>query len=118
MSRKSKTAAEVLDYKFDFAPLTNLRDGAESNYLEAGETLDTTFSVTAESGINLHDGVTPYDGYTRPAPVRADTNTTILYWVSGGTLGETYTLTCKAETSGERYVERSMTIKIVQSRAR
>lgn len=116
--RKQKTANEILDYAFDFAPLTNSVEGAESDYLADGETISTTFTVTAETGINLHDGSTEYDGVTKAAPARANTNTRIVFWLSGGTVGGRYTITCKATTSDGRIVERVMIIDVVKAKAR
>ena len=100
-----KTVSEVLDYKFDFNPLGNSRDGAESNYLESGETL-SSFVVTPETGITVDSSAL------------ADTNTSVLVWLSSGTLGATYTIECKAVTSNGRTVERAITVKIVKVRAR
>jgi hypothetical protein len=100
-----KTVAEVLDYKFDFKPLGNSREGAESNYLESGETL-ASYTLTPETGITVD------------SDALADTNTTVLVWLSGGTLNDTYTIECKAVTSDGRTVERAITVKIVKARAR
>lgn len=96
----TKTADEVLDYKFDFAPLTNSRTDAESNYLESGETI-SSFTITEETGITIDSSSL------------ADTNTSVLVWVSGGTLNSNYDITCDAVTSNSRTVERAMNIRIV-----
>ncbi len=100
-----KTPAEVLDYKFDMKPFTNGRAGAETDYLESGETL-SSFTLTPEAGITVD------------ASALADAATSVLVWLSGGTLGATYTVDCLAVTSDARTLERSMNVKLVEARTR
>jgi len=103
--RFEKTANEVLDYKFDFKPFTNGRTGAETDFLQSGETI-SSYILTEETGITVD------------SDALADTNTTVLVWLSNGTLNNVYTVTCLATTSDGREIERVINVKIVKARAR
>lgn len=67
-----RTTTSVKDYKFDLAPLTNGRDGATTDYLQSGETINT-YAVTS-SDVDL---VIDSDS-------KADSDTSVVVWVSGG----------------------------------
>jgi hypothetical protein len=85
----TKDPNEVLDYKFDW----------DTNYLETGETISAA-TVTVESGITKNsDSIT-------------DSNRTVTVWLSGGTAGNEYTVTCQIDTSLGRTAERDMIIKV------
>lgn len=91
---------DVLDYKFDFRALTNANSPeAESDYLESGETIDSR-TVTVSSGI------------TKDSDALADTNSSVLVWLSGGTPGSRYTVTCEVVTSGGRTLEREIFVDV------
>ena len=94
-----KDPNDVLDYKFDFAPLTNAVDGALSNWLAAGETISTK-TVTADTGITIDSSSI------------TDTNTSVTVWLSGGTAYTDYTITCKIVTSASRTVEKSILVEV------
>lgn len=114
MEIKTKDADAILDFKFDLAPLTNGQEGADSDYLESGETIDT-ISVSIDTGINLHDGVTTYNGAIKAAPAKTDTNTSVTFWLSGGTAGEKYRATLNFTTTPNgRTDQRSMIIRVVE----
>ncbi len=51
------------------------------------------------------------DGITKDSDSTSDTATKI--WLSGGTEGETYTLTNRVVTEGGRTMDQSVTIKLV-----
>lgn len=89
--KKTKRAAEVLDYTFDW--YTN-------GWLESGETISTS-SWTVAAGI------------TKDSDSNTTTTTTI--WVSGGTSGQTYKLTNTITTSNspQRTGVREMFLKIL-----
>ena len=72
----SKGPTEKLDYVYDFADL-----------LQTGETIvaGTTDAVTVDAGLTLDSST--------------DTTTTITAWLSGGTVGERYTVAYKAITN-------------------
>lgn len=86
-----KDPDEVLDYKFDW----------DTNYLEDGETISTS-TVTAETGI------------TKDSDSITDTDRTVTVWLSGGTVGNEYTVSSRIVTSLSRTAERSIEIKIVE----
>lgn len=95
-----KDPAANLDYIFDWAAATNTNDpDATSDYLEAGETI-SSHSVTADSGITASSGTL------------GDGNTSVTVWVSGGTVGRTYDVTCQITTSLTRIDERTIHILV------
>lgn len=105
----AKGPNEVLDYKTDFKNTTN--GGSIPDYLLTGETISTV-SVIATTGINLHDGVTTFNGVIKAAPIAADTATTVVFWLSGGVVGKTYTITVTITTSDGRTIERARLILV------
>ena len=74
----------ILDYGFDW-----------SDWLASGETL-TASTWTVPAGIS--EGANQRD------------DTSVLIWLSGGTVGESYLISCKIVTSDSRTDERSFTI--------
>jgi len=100
-------ADAVLDYKFDWASLTN-GSGVE-DWLEAGETI-TEIDVSA-SGVSLGDGVVVVSSsagnVTPDAPALADTNTSVIVWIYSPTAGSV--VTCRIRTSSGRVDDRSVT---------
>ena len=98
-------ASDIVDYKFDFAALTNSRDGAIRDWLEAGDTIDT-FVIT-ETGLVLGDGSTVNDTMTPPSPAKADSDTSIVIWCH--TITDGATVACKIRTTGGRVIERTIT---------
>ena len=107
-----KDPADVLDYETDLANTTN--GGTVPDFLRVGETIDTFF-VTVPDGINLHDGVTTYDGVISQAPAKIKTNTSVIFWLSGGTHVNNYTVTVSITTTDLRVIERSRIIQVRQS---
>ena len=96
--RFEKDPSAILDYKFDWAGLTN-GTGA-SNWLASGETISSK-TVTAPTGLTIvSSSIT-------------DTNTSVTVWLSSGTANTSYTLTCQIVTSASRTDKRSMTIVVV-----
>ena len=92
-----KDPDSVLDYKFDFAGLTN--GNGDCDWLESGETISSR-TVTVSSGL------------TKDSDSITDTNTSVTVWLSGGTAGNVYTVACKVTTSLGRTVERTITIRV------
>lgn len=88
----------VLDYQWDFAPLTNARPGAKSDWLQSGETIDAA-TVTAEAGLTV-------DAHSISG------GTAVTAWLSGGTAGNTYTVRCRINTSFNRIDDRSIEIVV------
>ena len=87
----------VLDYKFDWAPLTNGAEGGTSDWLASGETISAR-TITVSTGL------------TKDSDSLTDTNTSVTVWLSGGTDGQNYTVACKIVTSDSRTDERTITI--------
>jgi len=100
MKTYKKDADAVLDFKFDFAPLANGQVGANSDWLESGETI-TGHTITADAGITVDSS-----SFT-------DTNTSVTVWLSGGTAGNKYRINCEI-TTATRTEQRSMMIKVVE----
>ena len=104
-----KDPSDVLDYKTDFANTTN--GGNTADFLDSGE-LITTVSVVVPVGLNLHDGITEYDGVTKAAPQATDVDTSVTFWLSGGTHTKNYLVTVRITTTDGRTVERSRLIQV------
>jgi hypothetical protein len=83
----------TLDYKVDW-----------SGWLQTGETIDTCV-VTAETGITVEDGAR--------APALADTDTSVVFWLSGGTAGTEYNVTCQITTDAVPARTDERTIRVV-----
>jgi hypothetical protein len=88
-----------LDYKFDWAALTN--GTGTSDWLASGETIASK-SVTVTSGL------------TKDSDSLADSNTSVLVWLSGGTAGEDYEVVCHITTSDSRQDDRTLYVKVRQ----
>ncbi len=99
MSAILKDKDANLDYAFDWKPLTNGHPGAKSDWLQEGETI-TAYSVTVPTGLTK-GAVTQSGGKVR-------------YWLSGGTAGTYYTVTCSITTSGGRTDNRTMVIYVTE----
>ncbi|WP_405490513.1 hypothetical protein [Nocardia sp. NBC_00511] len=92
---KIKDPAETLDYKFDWGS-----PGSAQPYLEPGETISAYT-------LGFPDGLTP-----EPGDAIVDGGRDVLFWVSGGTLGVTYGVTCLITTNASRTAKRTMPIRI------
>lgn len=104
-----KDPSDVLDYKTDFANTSN--GGAIKDFLQLGEVINSVV-VIADAGINVHDGVTVYNGVTRPAPVATDDDKAVTFWLSGGTHTNNYLVTVTITTTADRTVEKSRLIRV------
>ena len=87
----------VLDYKFDWKALTN--GNGDSDWLASGETI-STFTVAVDTGI------------TKDSAAKADTNTSIVIWLSGGTDEVDYEVACEIVTSASRTDERTARVPV------
>jgi len=92
-----KDPSAVLDYVFDWKPLTHGVLGATSDWLATGETI-SSYTVTAETGL------------TKDSDSQADGKVTV--WLSGGTANEEYRVSCLITTSAARTDERSVMIQV------
>ena len=88
-----------LDYKFDWAALTN--GTGSSDWLASGETIASK-TVTVTTGI------------TKDSDSLDDSDTSVLVWLSGGTAGSDYEVTCHITTSDSRQDDRTLTVKVRQ----
>ncbi len=82
-----KDPEAVLDYAFDWVGL---------GWLESGESI-SNYTVTVPTGL-VKDSDSEAGG-------------TVVFWLSGGTTGISYTVTCKITTSMGRTERRSMLIR-------
>ena len=87
----------ILDYKFDWKADTN--GNGDTDWLDSDETISTK-TVTVD------------DGITKESDALADTNTSVVVWLSGGTAGVDYEVACKIVTSASRTDERTMKIQV------
>jgi hypothetical protein len=103
-----KDPHDTLDFVFDWKPLTHGVDGAKSDWLAEGETIATD-SETGEKLITLTvpDGLTLE---TESPYAMSESDGAITYWLSGGTSGQRYRISCKITTSAGRTKEMSMII--------
>ena len=92
-----KDPDEVLDYQFDWSALTN--NTGTTNWLDEGETI-SAHTITATTGITVDSSTL------------INNDTAVLVWLSGGTDGEDYTITCEIETSENRTAIRSAIISV------
>lgn len=97
-----KDPADVVDYVFDFAPFTNDRQDAFSDFLGAGETI-TAATVTADPGVTVDSsGIT-------------GSSTAVTVWLSGGTHGADYVVACTVTTSAGRTKRRRLGVRVRRS---
>lgn len=89
----------VLDYKFDFAASTN--GSGNEDYLASGETISTA-TVTAPTGLTV------------ASSAKSDADTSVVAWLSGGTVGVDYDVVCKIVTTASRTDERTIRIRVRQ----
>jgi len=89
----------VLDYKWDWAALTN--ENGTSDWLGSGETISSK-TVTADTGLIVDSSSL------------TDANTSVTAWLSGGTVGVEYNVVCHITTSDARQDDRTIRIVVVQ----
>ena len=90
----------VLDYVFDWKADTNGSDDPfATDWLATGETV-STHTMTSESGLTVDSSSL------------TDTNTSVTAWLSGGTAGTDYDVTCHIVTSASRADDRTITISV------
>lgn len=93
LDRYEKQPGELLDYDIDYTPGT-------ATGLDTGDTL-ASIVVTADTGITVASSA-----IITPAYLIAK------IWLSGGTSGVNYKVTCKATTTGGRQREDEIIIKV------
>ena len=99
-----KDPSAILDYKFDWAPLTNGRSGATSDWLGSGETINShTITISPSGGLALN-----------AASTLTDSDTSVTAWLKEGTAEVEYSVVCHIVTTDGRTDERTMRIKVEQ----
>lgn len=88
----------MLDYAWDLKALTHGQEGAVSDWLESDETV-SAFTITADTGLTV-DSSSESDGL-------------ITAWLSGGTDGQKYEVSCEFETSKGRTDVRRVVVEVV-----
>jgi len=94
---KTKAPAEALDYTFPFGPNPYF----SPYYLQTGETI-TSRTVAVAAGLNKDSDNISADGGS------------VIVWLSGGTLGQSYLVSCTIVTSLSRTAKRNMLVKIAE----
>lgn len=89
----------VLDYLFDWASNTN--SNGTTDWLQSGETI-TDHTITATTGITVDSSAL------------VNTATSVVAWLSGGTAGTKYNVTCHIVTSAGREDDRTIVIMCAQ----
>jgi hypothetical protein len=108
----------VLDYKFDWAPLTNGVTGAASDWLDTddGEIIVATYDVTLGTAVRVDPACSTTDASTLviDSDSRTDTNTSVTVWLSAGTAGWDYPVICHIVTDNAtpREDDRTVWIKV------
>ena len=97
----TKDPNATLDYAFDWRAFTN--GSGRKNWLAVGESIASYV-------------LTPAAGITVASESLVNSASTVMAFVSGGTVGGTYTLSCKITTNSvpARIEERSISIYIYQ----
>lgn len=101
---KTKTPGAILDYKFDWKPLTHGVAGADSDWLAVGETISSAVITILPSVL--------VTGLILDSQALTDTNTSVTVWLSSGTVGVDYTVKCKIVTNAARTDERTLNIRV------
>ncbi|RLB93608.1 MAG: hypothetical protein DRH26_03470 [Deltaproteobacteria bacterium] len=96
-----KVPDAVLDYKFDWAALTN--GSGVSDWLSSGEAI-ADITVTADAGITIDSSA------------KADLDTSVVVFLSGGTEQAQYEISCKIKTTDDRTDVRTLILLIVASK--
>jgi len=99
MADFTKDDGAVLDYKFDWK--TNSNGRGFTDWLDTGETIASK-TITADAGITVDSSEL------------ADSNSSVIVWLSGGVIGETYDIACEITTSAGRTDERTITVSVEQ----
>ena len=81
----------VLDYKFDYA--------GSKPWLTGTDTI-ASHTVTASAGLTVDS--------------TEATDTAVTVWLSGGTVGQTYSVTCHVVTAAGREDDRTVTVTVME----
>lgn len=95
--KKFKDSSAVLDYVFRWGPDDR---ALEPPWLEAAETITTHTIAVTPAGLTVEQSEITPDGKD------------VLVWLSGGTVGATYTVACHVLTTLSRADTRRMTVAV------
>ena len=96
----TKDPSAVLDYKFDWAALSN--GSGDTDWLANTEEITSaTITITPSVAVT---------GLIKDSQSLTDSNTSVTVWLSSGTDNVNYTVACKIVTNGLRTDERTITI--------
>lgn len=101
-----KDPGETLDYKFDFASSSNgTGDSDWLGYTNSPQEILASHTISTDS-----------PGLSVVSSKLTDLSTSVTVWLSGGTAGNTYKVTCTAysNNSPQRKAERTIKIKVAQ----
>ena len=104
-----KDPSNVEPYFFVLCDLQKGTNTSGDNGELQGATISTISSVTASTGLTVdssNKNAVTIDGISYSA------DTVVTAWLSGGTAGTEYTVTCKVTTSDSRTLEYSMIIPV------
>lgn len=96
-ARKTKDPSASLDYQFIWGPDDR---ASEPPWLETTETITTQSITVTPTGLTIESSEVTPDGKN------------VLVWLSGGTLGVTYTVACVIVTTLSRTDTRRMSIYV------
>lgn len=98
-----KDPDSTIDYLFDFAPNTNGRDANGTDWLSTGESI-ASHTIEADAGITV------------VSSALSDSNRSVRVWLSGGTAGNAYNVTCRitTDTSPARIEDRSIVVEVLE----
>lgn len=99
----------ILDWRFDWKPLTNSSEGGTSDWLGADETISTD-----TDGFAIIISPSETGGLQEDSSELTDAGTSVTVWLSGGEAGQDYTVTCRITTTENRTDDRSITVKVRQ----
>jgi len=112
-----KSPSAVVDHTFDWRPRTNTTDINGTEWLGPSEVI-ASHVVTVGAGLtkdsSTQTNITVKDG--KGSVISVADNTAVRVWLSGGTAGETYTVTCQITTDSTpaRVEERSILVRVDQ----
>lgn len=98
-----KDPGAVLDYIWDWKAATNGTDGADGDWLEAGETISTHTITITPAGTGA---------LTKDSSSITGVNTSVTAMLSSGADGVDYTVTCHIVTNQGRTDERSIVVQV------
>lgn len=93
----SKSPKGVLDYAFDWR--ANSHGRGDSDWLATGESI-TSYVCTIEEGLTMVS--------------HSQSDGAVVVWLSGGTIGGAYEVSCKITTSAGRTDERTIVIRVMK----